>query len=91
VSRRRGLDDEDSLPVMVPRNDKVLVPISASRVRRLTRAPDQGITRTTKGEALGAENGGPPPMSLPVCKMTTESGNGGNPTHWRTANDVLKM
>jgi hypothetical protein len=33
--RRRGDGDDDSLPVMVPRSDKVLVPTSASRVRRL--------------------------------------------------------
>jgi hypothetical protein len=33
--RRRDIDDDDSLPVMVPRNDKVLVPTSATRVRRL--------------------------------------------------------
>jgi hypothetical protein len=33
--RRRDIDDDDSLPVMVPRSDKVLVPTSATRVRRL--------------------------------------------------------
>jgi hypothetical protein len=33
--RRREIDDDDSLPVMVPRSDKVLVPTSATRVRRL--------------------------------------------------------
>ena len=32
--RRHSLDD-DSLPVMVPRSDKALVPVSAARVRRL--------------------------------------------------------
>jgi hypothetical protein len=34
--RRRSLSvDDDSLPVIVPRNDKALVPMSAARVRRL--------------------------------------------------------
>jgi len=33
--RRREINDDDSLPVMVPRSDKVLVPTSATRVRRL--------------------------------------------------------
>jgi hypothetical protein len=33
--RRHNIDDDDSLPVMVPRSDKVLVPTSAARVRRL--------------------------------------------------------
>jgi hypothetical protein len=33
--RRRGDGDDDSLPVMVPRSDEVLVPTSASRVWRL--------------------------------------------------------
>ena len=33
--RRRDTDDDDSLPVMVPRSDMVLVPTSASRVRWL--------------------------------------------------------
>jgi hypothetical protein len=33
--RQRDLDDDDSLPVMVPRSDKTLVAISAKRVRRL--------------------------------------------------------
>jgi hypothetical protein len=28
--RRRDIDDDDSLPVMVPRSDKVLVPTSAN-------------------------------------------------------------
>jgi hypothetical protein len=32
--RRHDIDDDDSLPVMVPRSDKVLVPTSAARVRR---------------------------------------------------------
>jgi hypothetical protein len=33
--RRRDIDDDDSLPVMVPRSDKELVPTPATRVRRL--------------------------------------------------------
>jgi hypothetical protein len=33
--RRRDIDEDDSLPVIVPRSDKVLVPTSASRVQRL--------------------------------------------------------
>jgi hypothetical protein len=33
--RQRDIDDDDSLPVMVPRSDKTLVAISAKRVRRL--------------------------------------------------------
>lgn len=33
--RRRDIVDDDSLPVMVPRSDTVLVPTSASRVRWL--------------------------------------------------------
>ena len=33
--RRRDIVDDDSLPVMVPRSDMVLVPTSASRVRWL--------------------------------------------------------
>jgi hypothetical protein len=32
---RRDQDDDDSLPVMVPRCDKALVPMSPTRVRRL--------------------------------------------------------
>ena len=35
AKRRRDLDDDESLPVIVPRSDKVLVPMSATRVRRL--------------------------------------------------------
>ena len=35
AKRRRDLDDDDSLPVIVPRSDKVLVPMSATRIRRL--------------------------------------------------------
>jgi hypothetical protein len=35
TTRRRDLDDDESLPVMVPRSDKALAPISAARVRRL--------------------------------------------------------
>jgi hypothetical protein len=33
--RDRHSSDDDALPVMVPRNDKMLVPISPERVRRL--------------------------------------------------------
>jgi hypothetical protein len=33
--RRRDLGDDNSLPVMVPRSDKVLVPTPAARARRL--------------------------------------------------------
>jgi hypothetical protein len=32
---RRDQDDDDSLPVMVPRSDTALVPMSPARVRRL--------------------------------------------------------
>jgi hypothetical protein len=32
---RRDYGDDDNLPVMVPRSDKALVPISPKRVRRL--------------------------------------------------------
>ena len=35
AKRRRDLGDDDSLPVIVPRSDKVLVPTSAARIRRL--------------------------------------------------------
>ena len=31
----KAADDDDGLPVMVPRNDKAAVPISPERVRRL--------------------------------------------------------
>jgi hypothetical protein len=33
--RRRDLGDDDCLPVMVPRSNKVLVPTTATLVRRL--------------------------------------------------------
>jgi hypothetical protein len=33
--RQRDFDDDDRLPVVVPRGDKALVAISAKRVRRL--------------------------------------------------------
>lgn len=49
---QRDLDDDDRLPVMVPRSDKTLVAISAKRVRRLREHLISGITRIANGEAF---------------------------------------
>ena len=35
VKRHHNIGDDGSLPVMVPRSDKVLVPVAAARVRSL--------------------------------------------------------
>ena len=51
--RRRDDGDDDSLPVMVPRSDEVLVPISAEPCVAAARAPDQGIAGIADGETLG--------------------------------------
>ena len=40
--------DDDSLPVMVPRNDKAAVPISLERVRRLRNS--DGRSRPTRDQ-----------------------------------------
>ena len=51
--RRRGDGDDDSLPVMVPRSDEVLVPISASRVWRLREHLIKAFAGAADGETLG--------------------------------------
>jgi hypothetical protein len=67
--RRRNIDDDDSLlPVMVPRSDKVLVPTSATRVRRLREHLIKALqeSRTAKLSDRVASLARPEPTGFPA-------------------------
>jgi uncharacterized protein DUF6790 len=66
--RRRDTVDDDSLPVMVPRSDKVLVPTSAIRVRRLREHLIKALRelRTEKQWARSASPARPDPAGFPA-------------------------
>ena len=64
--------DDDSLPVIIPRNDKAVVPISPERVRRLRKrdrkamARYAGLTGSPTRAARSGGNKGSPKRAMPV-------------------------
>jgi hypothetical protein len=66
--RRHDIDDDDSLPVMVPRSDKVLVTTSATRVRRLREHLIRALQelRTAKHSDRFASLARPEPTGFPA-------------------------